>query len=454
MLNLPVEFKEKYQRLLGDSQAEAFFEALNKENKKAFRINTLKPNQVSYDLSKKVPEIENAYYGEINGQDPEWVSGTVYSQDPSAMFPAFIASVKEEDHVLDLCAAPGGKSTALAEKLNSSGVLVANEITSSRAKALRENIERWGVKNAVITNESPANLAPHFTQYFDEILVDAPCSGEGMFRKNPEAIKYWSQDYVLTCQERQKEILTEAVKMLKPNGQLIYSTCTFSPEEDEEIVSWLVETYNMKIVPIELPSDKISHGRNEWGSVSGLEYTLRFWPQDGLGEGQFAAILQMPDGKIAKVKKRKIKKGDRSTRRLTKNDQKLVEKVLDNFNLNFDWTAAVVRNDHVFLPAIDKDLKGLKIVNNGLELGIMKKNRFEPSHHLAEVLGELPQEHVIDLENQDNYICYLHGETVRVDSKLKGFVLVSFKGLIFSFGKAANGTLKNFYPKGLRILKK
>ena len=180
-------------------------------------MNPLKANyqKVSYDLSEPVNGVEDAYYGEISGRDIEWVNGYVYSQDPSAMYPAEALGVKPGQKVLDLCAAPGGKSTALLSALKNEGLLVANEISASRAKNLRENIERWGASNCLVTNEDTSQLAKKFPHFFDAILVDAPCSGEGMFRKNHDAVTYWSQEYVLECSSRQKEILNEAVKMLK-----------------------------------------------------------------------------------------------------------------------------------------------------------------------------------------------------------------------------------------------
>lgn len=460
MLNLPNEFKTKYQNLLGIEKANALFSAMNEASKKAFRVNTLKDSneKVSYKLNNPVPEIEHAYYGEINGEDPEWVSGIVYSQDPAAMFPAAISKVKPGAKVLDLCAAPGGKTTALAEKLQNEGVLVANEISNVRAKALRENLERWGVTNALITNESPEKLSPVFPAFFDVILVDAPCSGEGMFRKNPEAIDYWSQDYVLTCQARQKDILNEAIKMLKPGGSLIYSTCTFSPEEDEEIVSWLVNDHDFSILDPHINDSRISLGHPEWADGNAdLTKTLRFWPQDGIGEGQYAAILQKSGDIKQKIdKKRKNKRIKRNPLRLTKNDQELVAKVIEQFNLPVDledWREkALVRQDHVFVPTIvlPENIR-LRIVNNGVELGILKKNRFEPGHQLAEVLGQVKQSRVIELATLKDYQDYLHGETLKVQSDLRGFVLVSYRNMIFSFGKiAGNQVLKNFYPKGLR----
>lgn len=459
MTELPLEFKNKYQKLLGNKEAERLFSAIDQDSKKAFRINPLKPTKVTYSTAVPVTDIPNGYYGAVSGQDPEWVSGEVYSQDPSAMFPAYVAQVKPGEKVLDLCAAPGGKSTGLGEELKNSGLLVANEISASRAKILRENIERWGISNVVVTNASSDQLAEKFPQFFDKILVDAPCSGEGMFRKNPDAISYWSPEYVETCAERQKEILTEALKMLKPGGRLIYSTCTFSPEEDEQIVQWLVDNYELQILPINnVKADNIAHGHPEWaGGNEKLKQALRFWPQDSLGEGQFVAVLQLfGENTTVKSKKKKKRKNNLS---LNKNEKELVAKVLDKFNLpEFlqDWSnKTLIRNGHVFVPALSEDkLKGLKILNNGVELGVLKKNRFEPGHQLAEVLGQVKQTEVIDLKNKDDYLSYLHGETLQVNTELTGFVLVSYLGMIFSFGKIAGKTLKNFYPKGLRILKK
>lgn len=464
MLNLPASFKEKYINLLGKDKANEMFTALAQEPKKAFRINSLCQNQqVSYATSEPVPDMPNAYYGEISGQDPEWVSGTVYSQDPAAMFPAYVADVQPGMKVLDLCAAPGGKTTALGEKLKGQGLLVANEISASRAKILRENIERWGISNALVTNNDSASLAQKFPAFFDLVLVDAPCSGEGMFRKNPEAIKYWSPEYVLTCQERQKEILTEAVKMIKNGGSLVYSTCTFSPEEDEEIVSWLMQNYELKIQQIKkISSNKISCGHPEWtkSQFPALKNTLRFWPQDNLGEGQFVAVLYKP-GQAETIKKtKKRRKKAKNKLALTAKEKELVSKVLTKFNLPDNlkqWSVEVlVRKDHVFVPALKNfDLTGIHVLNNGVELGILKKNRFEPGHQLAEILGHIKQDQVLDLSNRTDYLSYLHGETVREKTDFSGFTLVSYQNKTFSFGKiTGNGVLKNFYPKGLRILKK
>lgn len=462
-MSLPVEFIEKYQNLLGEEESSKFFAAIDGASKKGFRLNPLKNNyqKVHYSLDEPIEFTKDGYYGEVSGRDSEWTAGYVYSQDPSAMYPAVSLDVKPGEKVLDLCAAPGGKSTALASMLGDKGLLVANEISKSRAKDLRENLERWGATNVVVTNESPDRLAKKLPEFFDKILVDAPCSGEGMFRKDPDAMQYWSPEYVLTCQARQKEILIEAMKMLKPGGEIVYSTCTYSPEEDEEIVAWLVENYNLKIEPIKLYSG-MSVGRPEWikSKLPELKDTIRLWFQDGVGEGQFVAHLKnidQPQEAPLKVKKRKKKHQKKSTiARLTKDEIAVVLKVLENFVLPDsleNWQKLVLQsNGHVFVPAIDSEmLTELHVLNNGVELGLLKKKRFEPSHQLAEVLGQKQQTQLINLDNKDDYERYLHGETIKVESKLRGFVLVAYENHIFSFGKIGNDQiLKNFYPKGLR----
>lgn len=457
MLNLPTEFIDKYRTLLGTMKANKLFAALANDPKKAYRINSLNKRYKFKQQALAVPDIPQAYYGQFNSQSPEWVSGLIYSQDPAAMFPAFITNAKPGERILDLCAAPGGKSTALGEQLQGQGLLVANEISPSRAKTLRENIERWGITNAIVTNESPQKLAPQFPYFFDKIIVDAPCSGEGMFRKNNHAIAYWSQDYIQLCQNRQKEILIEAVKMLAPGGELIYSTCTFAPEEDEQIISWLIEQYNFKVLPIKLKKAVADHGHPEWGNGnSDLKNTLRFWPFDNLGEGQFIAKLQSSVQKahqnsINKHKKKHLDKD--AANKLAQKEKLWISKVLEPFNLppaliNWPQTSRI-SNGHVFIPAIGAKLS-LKILNNGVELGIIKKNRFEPGHQLAIILGQIPQDWVINLSDSD-YVKFLHGEALSTTSKLRGFVLVSYREEIFSFGKiTGNAVLKNFYPKGLR----
>lgn len=461
MPKLPEDFKEKYTRLLGKSRAQQFFNSINDSPKSAFRVNSLKENYcVSYEQEKEVSGVSKAYYGKINGQDPAWVSGAVYSQEPTAMFPALFVEARPGQKVLDLCAAPGGKSTAISEQLKGEGLLVANEISHTRAKVLRENLERWGTTNSLIVSEKPEKLAQCFPHYFDKILVDAPCSGEGMFRKNPQAIKYWSQNYVLLCQERQKEILNAAVQMLKPEGEIVYSTCTYSPEENEQIVSWLSQKFNLTIMSLAVKTHAIAHGHPEWADNNpDLIKTVRFWPTADLGEGQFAAKLKLSPNVVVQAKispnQKKKKKRRPQKEALTKSEIQLIAEVLDKFNLPAaikNWRLnSRVRNNHVFIPALsDSANLNLQILANGVELGVLKKNRFEPGHQLAMVLAEQKQNRVVEL-SRESYLKYLHGETLRTQANETGFVLVSCQNFILGFGKISNHIIKNYYPKGLRV---
>ena len=460
MPKLPEDFIKKYTKLLGKKKADQLFNAISEKSKNAYRINSLKEKQtLSYSQSEKIPLIPDAYYGKISGKDPEWVSGTVYSQEPAAMFPAFFLEAQPGEKILDLCAAPGGKSTAIGVQLKGQGFLLANEISLSRAKILRENLERWGITNALVTSEKPEKLTKYFSQYFDKILVDAPCSGEGMFRKDPKAIEYWSQDYVLFCQQRQKEILSAAVQMLRPGGELIYSTCTFAPEENEQIVSWLTKTFGFTILPLKIDEQNIDHGHPEWSDNNiELAKTARFWPTANIGEGQYVAKLRLEGKKNAQSSGSTSKKSDHKKQlksALTKSDMHLISSVLDRFNLpsaieNWQFKCQV-HNNHVFIPALSTNsVSHLKILSNGIELGILKKKRFEPGHQLAMVLAAQEQNRVIDLSSS-NYFKYLHGEAIRTDSDETGFILVSFKHFILGFGKVSNHIIKNYYPKGLRI---
>ncbi|MFC2694510.1 MAG: RsmB/NOP family class I SAM-dependent RNA methyltransferase [Lactobacillus sp.] len=450
---LPSAFRQKYDKLLGP-KAPAFFAALAGNSKKAWRLNSLKAGQVQYDLTQPVAGIAGAYYGQVHASDPEWVSGRVYSQEPAAMFPAALSGVKPGLKVLDLCAAPGGKSTQLSELLADQGLLVANEISKKRVKALRENLERWGVTKAVVVNASPEQLATHLPQFFDTIVVDAPCSGEGMFRKDPAAMQYWSTDYVQLCQKRQRAILQQALTMLKPGGHLIYSTCTFSPEEDEQNVAWLL-AQGLKIEHLNCPA--AAQGQPAWADGQPeLASCLRFWPQDGVGEGQFLARLQKPAGAeaVAPVSQKKRQgQSPRQYQRLTKQEETLVQKVLAAFQLpaRFDLRKAIQREGHVSLPAANPELfKGLHVLANGVELGELKRKRFVPGQQLAQVLGRSKQEQVIAL-SEKAYQSFLHGNAFKVASDKRGYVLVSRRGFVFSFGKlGGDGVLKNFYPKGLR----
>ena len=241
-MNFPNGFKEKYQHLLGEDAA-AFFATFEQEAVSAFRTNPLKETQKAFD--DPIPNTPWGHYGKVSGKSIEHATGLVYSQEPAAQMVAQVAQPKPGMKVLDLAAAPGGKTTQLLSYLDNQGLLVSNEIHKGRSKILVENVERFGARNVLVTNESADRLAKVFSGFFDLIVLDAPCSGEGMFRKQPDAMDYWSVEYPRECSLLQREILEDALKMLVQGGSLVYSTCTWAPEENEEIVSWLLENYDL-----------------------------------------------------------------------------------------------------------------------------------------------------------------------------------------------------------------
>ena len=434
MTTLKKDFIEKYTRLLA-AEAPAFFETFEKEPVSAFRTNPLKEAQ--QEFPDKIPNMPWSYYGKVSGKSPEHVSGLVYSQEPAAQIVGQVASPQKGMKVLDLAAAPGGKTTHLLSYLENTGLLVSNEISSKRAKILVENVERFGARNVVVTNESAERLAKVFPAYFDMIVLDAPCSGEGMFRKDPAAIDYWDASYPAQCAQLQREILASAMDMLAPAGQLIYSTCTWSPEENEEIVSWLLENYNLELVPI----DKIN------GMVAGIGYpeTARMYPQYFKGEGQFVAKFRS----LAEASNRTVKPGKTN---LNKEQSQLWQDFCkENLHVRLDGLLQVFGDQLYLLPHGLPDLSTLRIARNGLHLGTFKKKRFEPSFALGLTLTSNEVVRRVEISEAD-FIQYAAGNTVSVPLDLpNGWYQVAIKGNGLGFAKVVSGVLKNNFPKGLRF---
>ena len=311
-MNLPEKFTERMKNMLGGEYDEfaAAFESAPVYS--GIRVNTLKEGAKDAVLSKfgnlkSVPWCNDGFYADkslISGSHPFHLAGLFYFQEPSAMSVVEGLPIKKGDFILDLCAAPGGKSTQAAAKLANTGLLVSNEIIKKRAEILSENIERTGIKNAVVTNETPQRLSEKYLNFFDKIIVDAPCSGEGMFRKEPRAVTEWSIEHTVSCAARQKNILESALKMLKPGGYLIYSTCTFAPEENEQIAAYLIDR-GMKLTEIQNLS-MLESGRTEWsGSDHDMTKTRRIFPHKQNGEGHFIALFK----KSGAADERKIENG-------------------------------------------------------------------------------------------------------------------------------------------------
>lgn len=432
---LPTEFIENMKRQLPRDEWEAFFAVYSRPPYKGLRVNTLKCS--AEEFSKKAPfrlrpvEWEKSgFYTEEEkiGAHPYHFAGVYYSQEPSAMCAAPLLAVRPGERVLDLCAAPGGKGTQLAAEMKGKGILVLNEPVLSRAQILSGNAERLGVKNAVVLSETPAVLSGFFGEYFDKILVDAPCSGEGMFRKNAkEALGEWSGENVRRCAARQKEILDEAAKMLKNGGLLVYSTCTFSVEEDEGQVSDYLKNH---------PEMRL------------LE-TKKLYPHKSEGEGHFAALFRKTGG------------GECVLRPLRPRASKEAERLYRDFEKSV-FSRPVAENLHeaggllYALPDGVFDWGALRILRAGVRLGEVKNGRFEPSHSLAMCAERELCRKALSLSLSDARTeKFLRGEAIELteeeEMRLKnGWSLVCADGYPIGWGKAVNGVMKNHIPKGLR----
>lgn len=442
-IKLPKAFADRMKNML-KGEYDDFISAFNKETPyTGMRISALKKNSRDAVLKKtgelsRVMWCENGYYADktaISGKHPYHVGGLVYFQEPSAMLPAEALGICPGDFVLDLCASPGGKATQAAEKLQGKGLLVANEIIPKRATILAENIERMGITNAVVTNESPERLAEKYNDFFDKIIVDAPCSGEGMFKKEPQAIAEWSEEHTKSCGQRQKNILSSAFKMLKGGGSLIYSTCTFAPCENEEIVLWALENFpELELVPIFAKG--VSNADASWAKSSmDLSGAKRIFPHKSKGEGHFAALFH--------------KKGDSFTPHTDTykcaflKDFREFEKTALNTHLEGNFCAF---GDRLYLMPYNLDINKIKTVLPGLFLGILKKGRFEPSHALCLALESGDFKSTVELSDCSGFF---RGETVPCDKK--GWTAVLYDGYPVGWGKGSDGILKNHFPKHLRF---
>lgn len=470
------------RRQLGEEYDE-YLRCYSKPHFGGIRVNTLKISPKEFEKIcpfslKRIPWIPNGYYYDTEEQParhPYYYAGLFYIQEPSAMTPASLLPVEPGDKVLDICAAPGGKSTELGARLAGQGLLVSNDISSSRAKALLKNIELFGIRNALVLSEAPNKLLGYFPEYFDKILVDAPCSGEGMFRKSPAIIKNWEQYGVDYYNKLQKEIILFAAKMLKPGGYLLYSTCTFSPEENEGTVSFLLEQFPEFHVVNALPEKALrkgmgisyegfDFGRPEWveDGAEELKNCIRLWPHKIDGEGHFIALLhkeerQNKDRNLDMTEKSIIGRYPAGGKK-----QEVSAEAIDflkDIKCDIDEKALVdmerllVRYDWLYrLPEGLPDLTGLRILRQGLLLGEMKKQRFEPSQSLACALDPKEYDKKINfLGSSSEAVRYLKCESIVPEGDLMdGWQLVCVDGFPLGWGKTANGNFKNKYLPGWR----
>lgn len=478
---LPQNFLDRMKELLGDD-FEEFVTSYDSKHLCGLRANTLKltPERFSELFPaplERIPWIKNGFYyvdEEQPAKHPYYFAGMFYIQEPSAMTPASLLPVKPGDRVLDLCAAPGGKSTELGAKLKGEGVLVANDISNSRAKALLKNIELFGVRNAVVISEPPMKLTEKFEGYFDAVLVDAPCSGEGMFRKSHAIIKNWEQYGVEYYSKLQREILPQAVRMLRPGGHMIYSTCTFSPLENEgtldfilsefpdmHVVSAVADTGDTQVV-MDGPYKGFTHAEPSFGGGQpGIRDAFRLYPHRVRGEGHFVALLKK-DGESGEERCCSNSSSYGSEKYPNSFDRKRYKPIsdeafdfLERLGMKIDADRIEVRDDRLFLvPEGLPALSGLRIMRKGLLLGEMKKGRFEPSQALASALSSDEYDNVYNLSSGDSdVIRYLKCETITVPEDIKdGYVLVCVDGFPLGWGKKSGSNFKNKYLPGWRMM--
>lgn len=467
---LPEDFKKKMRQLLGE-EYETFVLSYEAERVQGLRFNTGKMS-LEEGLSRmggifgltKIPWGQEGYYYDTRsrpGKHPCHEAGAYYIQEPSAMAVVELLDPQPGDVVLDLCAAPGGKSTHIAQRLKGQGFLLSNEIHPARAKALSQNIERMGIGNAVVTNEDSRRLADYFPVFFNKIVVDAPCSGEGMFRKDEGARTEWSIDNVALCARRQQEILDNAAGMLKGGGRLVYSTCTFSPEENEGSIQLFLETHPEFHIEKVQAYKGFGPGHPEWitGGCEELAWTYRIWPHKVKGEGHYLAVLRKEECAAEPKRKVPVYVKDKT---VLNDFGKFTESVFTDMGERMGtWVNHLILfGDQLYtLPDLMIEYKGLKVVRPGLHLGTMKKNRFEPSHALALHVNsrQVHQWYGMDSGSEET-VRYLSGETLIVSDTGRngcrlgesGWVLMLVDGCSIGWAKLVGMTLKNHYPKGLR----
>lgn len=452
-MKLPADFLTKMKNLLGEAEFEEFMESYDKPRYYGLRVNTLKVSvkeflEISPFELEPVPWTKDGFYypeGESPGRHPYYYAGLYYIQEPSAMLPGAVIDARPGENVLDICAAPGGKTVQIAAGMKGEGLLVANDINSDRVKALVKNIELCGIKNAIVTNDAPEKLAQRFEGFFDRILVDAPCSGEGMFRKDEEAARSWENFKCEKCCGMQMDILKSIDKMLKPGGYFVYSTCTFSPEEDERMISNFLQDYSgYEIADIEKAAG-ISPGRPEWadGNLE-LSKTARLWPHKLKGEGHFVALLRKKTSNGVPERSGERERSSSAAIELYREFEK------ENLNIHIDGHFINKGNNLYCLPVDLPDLSGIKIAKFGWYLGQASGGKFVPSHSMATALKKGDIKNTVDFNSGSREVLsYLKGETLMVEGK-KGMAGICVDGYTLGWAKQTGDMLKNLYPKGWR----
>ena len=446
--NLPADFLENMQKILTKSDYELFLKSFQEKSEKGINVNTNKITVNKFlELYKKENNLEVSkipYYDKGFYVKAEKVGGLLhqigafYSQEPSSMVP--VACVEHLNlkgkRVLDLCSAPGGKSIQMAELIGNDGLIVCNEIITNRSKILFSNIERLGLCNTIVLNENPKNLSEFFEGYFDVVIVDAPCSGEGMFRKEESAIRDWNKQNVIACAERQKNILDCAFKCLKKDGILIYSTCTYNTLENEENVNYILNN-NFKQLDI---NEKVKP-YVKYGYLK--EKTVRCFPFFTKGEGQFCSVFQNKNENFESTKPYKKINFEKNV---------LANDFLSKyFEFPYEIKLETVNGKINILPKNCCNTTGLKVVSKGVILGEIVKNRIEPHHQLFSSYGNNCKIKLNCYINDETIKKYIKGEQLSYNLE-NGFGCVVYENIPIGGFKSVNGSVKNYYPKGLRTV--
>ena len=462
-MKLPKEFEERMQSLLGDEYPD-FAAAMDTAPVRSLRVNTLKYSTADFESVcdfkyEKLPFCEEGYIFECEhiGSHPLHHSGAIYIQEPAAMTAVECTDIEPGMRILDVCASPGGKSTQAAAKLCGNGVIISNEIDRSRSQILAQNIERMGVRNAVVTNTNSTALGAAYNAEFDLVIVDAPCSGEGMMRKNPLAVSEWSMDNVMMCAERQHEILENIAHTVKGGGRLLYSTCTFAPEENEmQIARFLSEHPDFHLIPV---NERVRAATADGLTVYGKEMKLcrRFYPHISKGEGQFMALLErdmIEKEDISPEKKNKKKGKEQQTKQKNNTDETVIKEFLaevltevgiaetKKYTLTSDKDGNFYLSYNIDLP------ESLRLL--GVEIGTVQKGRVIPHHNFFMAYGSLFKRQIPLPIGDERIAKYLHGESIFADCA-NGFAAVLIGSAPVGGAKVTAGEAKNYYPKGLRI---
>ena len=457
MINLPVDFIARTTALLGEEQFAAMREALiEKESPVSIRVNRLKTDKMPDD-SHRVAWCDTGYYLSSRPTftfDPFFHAGCYYVQEASSMFLEQVLKqyVSGPVVMLDLCAAPGGKSTLARSVLPEGSLLVANEVMRGRVQVLAENITKWGHPDTVVLNNDPADFAC-LGELFDVILTDVPCSGEGMFRKDPVAVEEWSVENVTLCWQRQRRIVHDIWPCLKPGGLLVYSTCTYNREENEDNVAWIAEELGAEILPVEV--------QPEWGIVGNLTETefpvYRFLPHRTEGEGLFMAVLRKTGESDADdfivSRKGKKSKGNKEKSKLPVVPQEVKAWIKNGDAYSFMADQGRVMAFPLAYQEVYNRLRDrMRVISGGIQLAELKGKDLIPSHSLAMSACRNDKVFPVAEVNYEQAIAYLRKEAFALDADVaRGYILIRYKGMALGFVKNIGNRANNLYPQEWRI---